>query len=468
MLTLVRAHKGLVGLVGVAAALRCLTMVSYDPILLFQSDAYVYLNKSLELTPSHLRPLMYSLFLKGFLPFHDLRLVAAAQHVLGILIGISVYAVVWRRTRSRALALAASVLPLFDAYVLLLEHYGLAETLFTALAWAGFLLLVWNDDFHPAAVVAAGLCLGLAVLARYAGLVLIVPALLIILTRRVAWTKVIAFLVAFAIPLLIYAAWFKSSAGVFAITTRGGHFLYGRVASFMDCERDLELPPHQEVLCEVSPRPTRPNPNHFVFGDESPARRVEVPEGETLDEVLRDFSFRVIRSQPDLYVKEVGADLVHYIAPGRWTGPQDNRLNIIRFPITPEDAEPFAPLVEQRQGSPPPRWDDSTLLIRDPPASWLRAYQSVVYLHGPLLAAMLVVIIVGLFRVRRRELVLIAGLGAAATLLMAFPVLTVTFDYRFEVPAIPFLCAGTALALSALMKLRDAEPDRPAREDGSA
>jgi hypothetical protein len=141
----------------------------------------------------------------------------------------------------------------------------------------------------------------------------------------------------------------------------------------------------------------------------------------------------------------------------------------VRFPVTRDDPRPYAPLVEKWDGSPPPAWDDHRLRIVRPVASSLRAYQGVVYLHGPLLALMLVLVGIGVLRARGREdrvwllAPALAGIG-----LIVLPVMTVTFDYRFLLPAIPLLSIGAGAALGrwwAPAATNDA-PDRPDREAG--
>jgi hypothetical protein len=84
-------HTPFVLALAAAAAVRAIVGPTYRPALLLQTDAYVYLNKALDMQPSRFRPVLYSLFLKPFLLAGSIALVPWLQHGLGLAIGASIY-----------------------------------------------------------------------------------------------------------------------------------------------------------------------------------------------------------------------------------------------------------------------------------------------------------------------------------------------------------------------------------------
>src|SRR5207247_3093762 len=105
-----------------AAVPRLVVMLGFRPAMLFRLDTFDYLWGAVHLSPNVVNPSGYSLFLWLLLPFHSLVLVAAVQHVLGLVVATLVYAVL-RHYRLPAWGATLAALPvLFDPEPLLIEH----------------------------------------------------------------------------------------------------------------------------------------------------------------------------------------------------------------------------------------------------------------------------------------------------------------------------------------------------------
>src|SRR5207248_1457867 len=108
----------------------------------------------------------------------NLETVAAAQHLLGLGIAVTLYVLLLRRGCARWLAALATAPVLLDAYQLQIEQTVLPEVWFEALIVAGLLFLLWRPVPGLLAVALAGLALGVAVTFRQPGEILIVPAVI--------------------------------------------------------------------------------------------------------------------------------------------------------------------------------------------------------------------------------------------------------------------------------------------------
>jgi hypothetical protein len=83
------------------------TQVAYRPALLF-IDSYAYLGNLHALYPTHIQPIGYDIFLRPFLWLGSLATVAALQHLIGLGMGIAIYAVLVRLGAHRWVAALAA------------------------------------------------------------------------------------------------------------------------------------------------------------------------------------------------------------------------------------------------------------------------------------------------------------------------------------------------------------------------
>lgn len=441
-------HLPIIALVLLSAELRGLATAAYHPGLLFRGDSYGYLSASWHLHPGHYRPLLYGLFLFPWTHSHALGLVVPFQHVLGIAIGVGIYAILVHLGVRPWLAAVAAAPVLLDGYQVDLESFFMAETLFEALVVAAVALLVWKRRPGVFAAVGAGALLGASGLTRSVGMFLVVPAVVFLIAKRVGWWRIVLAVVAFATPLLLYASWYQSERGVFTIEDRDGYFLYGRVATFADCTKFTPTP-EERVLCDPRPPSERPSANFYIWGHDSPIRLLPPHPGANHAAALEDFALRAIRAQPWTYLGVIAGDVLHAFEPGHPVNRQDEPVAIWQFPTTLPALKHLSVDIPPATvpGVPAGSFDPSI-------ARRLARYQRVVYTPGPLLALGLLLGLLGaagLPRFARRRLraesLLLASSGLIVLLV---PAATAMFDYRYVLPTIVLLPPAGAIGASVL------------------
>jgi hypothetical protein len=434
MLEWVRRHWVFLLLLLAGIVLRTLAMVAYVPSLPLRSgDAYQYLARAVSMSVEQsYHPFLYSVLLKPF-TLGSLAWLAAVQHLAGIATGILIYVVLTRFGLSAWLAALGAAPILLDGYQIALEHQPLTESWFELLGVAGLVLAAWSTRPSLATTSAAGFLLGVSVLIRFAGFALLPAVIVFLLTRRVGWTRVAALVASFLIPLLGYAVWFQTQTGTFGLTNRNGFYLYGRVADFASCQ-DVKVPPRERVFC---PENLKHEPGRGLFNAGLPPSIRHDPSYNPLAE---SFARRMIVARPGSFTLAVVSDLGKFFSPvptesDRWLVP--NNLSAR----------------DQRRV---PDGIDAHFRMRPRPAAALRTWQKVVWLHGPLLAVLLLLglagAIVGWSRTRRppfgpESLLFTAG----AFGLLLFPTIFAVYHFRYYVPAIPFAGAAGAMGAATLL-----------------
>jgi 4-amino-4-deoxy-L-arabinose transferase-like glycosyltransferase len=446
--SLVVRHRLFASLLAVSAAIRAVVWFTYQPALFFWGDSYSYLGNSIGLQPNPIRPIGYPLLLHVLLLGHDIAAAPAAQHIFGLVTAVICYAVLRRFGAGPVLASVAVLPLLFDGYLIDIEQYVLAESMFMLLVTAGLAVLAWRNRASLAACAAAGALLGAASLTRTVGMVLIVPAVLYLVLRWSGVLRVIVLTAAFAAPIVAYAAWFDSTWGQFTVTKHDGYFLYGRVSTFAGC--GSYVPSSQRWLCFKGAPGQRQNPNYYVWHEwATPAYR---RRPFALDGELRSFAVRAIAHEPAAYARTIGSDLLHYASAGHWTNRFDTPFWHWRFPagIQPQRLATAEHAVQRHGG---------TLAVDTSLTGPLRDYQRFVFLPGAVMAAALIAAfaaaVVGRRPGQRRlrgEAVLFAS---TALLLPLTAAATTMFDYRYVLPAVPPLCVAAGVAgIVALDRLR--------------
>ncbi len=448
---LLARHRLFAALLAAAAAIRVVVQLAYQPALFFYGDSFAYLANAAKLQPESIRPAGYPAFLRALLWVHDLAVVPAVQHVIGLATGVVVYALVRRLGAGTVAGSIAAAPVLFDAYQLNIEQHILSEALFSLLAIGALAVLVWRGRPTLAACVATGLLLALAALTRSVGLALIAPALVFAIFRA-GPLRTLALAAAFAAPLAAYAAWYSTTPqGTFALTDHDGYFLYGRVADFASCAGAHLGPIKRRVLCDPRPPSERPNPNYYVWHKWSEHRYPGFPRNQSSrNALLESFALGVIRRQPLDYARTVLGDMEHYAAFGRSTGPLDEPLGEWQFHVT----HGLTPLEARREGAEVRKWGGS---LREWPAGQrlLSDYQRVISTPGPLLAAAFLAAVLGAAvatasgagRVLRAEMLTLAAAGLVLPLTAA---MTSMFDYRYLLPSLPILSAAGVLGATVL------------------
>ncbi|MDQ6854116.1 MAG: hypothetical protein M3046_10595, partial [Actinomycetota bacterium] len=204
-----RRHWVFLVVLGIGLVLRVVTQVAYRPALLF-IDSYRYLENLHDLSPTAVsQPLGYTvLLLRPVLSVGNLAVVAGLQHIIGLGMGVAIYALVVRLGARRWVAVLAAAPVLLDAYQLQIEQNIMSEVLLQALVLGAVVLLLWRRPVTLPVLAIAGLLFGLATSVRVVGGVLVLPAVAFALVAGTGgWQRLIraaTIALAFAVPVGAY------------------------------------------------------------------------------------------------------------------------------------------------------------------------------------------------------------------------------------------------------------------------
>jgi Dolichyl-phosphate-mannose-protein mannosyltransferase len=447
------------------------------------NDSFSYVSSAVTLTPETSRPSGYPVYLWLLSPFHSYFLVTASQHLMGLLVAVMIYALARRRFAAPSWVAVLAALPvLYDGFEIQLEHLIMTDTLFLFLAFAALTVLLWNPRPSWRACLAAGLLLGLASTVRSTGLALIPVFALYLLIRFVPgvarggaggrwrlWRALIAGLVAcgiaFAVPIVGYEAWYKSTNGQFTMTESTGVFLYSRVMTFAECSR-MTLPTDLLSLCTSVPPAQRPIAQAYIWDAASPLNRFPAPKfTPTVNKLAEEFAVKAVEAQPLDYARAVWDDTVRSFGWNRQVFPNgatyDEYLFGYQSLIIPGSSFGgySSPEAYYVRGNP------STVVV-NPFAELIRVYQRYVWLPGTVYG---LILLVGLFGVvvrwrRAGREALLPWLCSVA--LIVAPAATAEFDYRYVTTAVPFACLAAAMAFGR--RARGEQPDAPTDAGTSA
>lgn len=462
----------------VGTTLRVLAMLGYRPALWFP-DTYTYVVTVFRPRPDLVRPAGYSMFLKLLEPLHSFGVVAAAQHLLGLATGVLVYLAARRvaRRAPRWVATLAAAPVLLDAYQIELEHLLVSDTLFTFLVVAAVALCTTR---RTGAVAAIGLLLAAATLTRTVGqpLIVVLAAWFALrgrlgssgsLSRRLRPAGVL--LAAALVPILAYGAWFYATYQRVGLVGANGVFMYARTMSFADCA-EMNPPADLRVLCDPRPPERRPPSQEYIWAADSPlVLRPGITFTKENDDLAARFATLAITTQPLDYAASVLREAGRTFTWDRPVYPDAEIYGYYQFPVTepgPPGRYPaqvgadYAKLYEQGA--------IGTEIV-EPFAGWLRAYQNMVRLPGPVLLGILLVPPVAAFARRREAARLAAGPvwlvpWSVAVVLLITPAAAAEFDYRYVLPAVPLACLAAAQSIRPDL-LRQTGGDQRAKEFGN-
>ncbi|GAA0945062.1 hypothetical protein GCM10009560_59730 [Nonomuraea longicatena] len=433
---LLRAHWVLLALLVPAVALRLTAMAGYPPALWFWADSFSYLR---DPAPGTFRPAGYSLFLALLRPLHSLALVTAVQHLIGLAVGVSVYALLHRRgLPGWGAALLVSPI-LLDEFLILAEHMIMADAQFLALVTGAVLALLAGRYGLAGALLAA------ATLTRTIGLPVLVIGLAYALIQVASGHRARRRLVALGLTALLpiggYLAWSGLTTGAYTLTGADGMFLWARTMSFADC---AVIRPRDTRLCPGLPVGQRPAPAFWVWGPklkQFPSKERNARAGA--------FARAAILAQPGDYLAAVAKDLGQVLRWERTEPPRvGGRRNPYHFPLA---ERPVQDEIAERYE----RGPAATRLVA-PYTGWLRGYQRWGYLPYPMVMAVLAAAAT-LAAVRRRWEALLPV--AVALALIVLPPLLTGWDVRYVIPAIPLACLALGLALSTGPQPQEATGD---------
>src|SRR5262249_28922048 len=142
-------------------------------------------DAAIALKPDSTRASGYSLYLDALRPFHSFGVITVSQHLMGLAIGVMIYALARRRFSCPAWLAALLAIPvLFDGFEVQLEHLIMSDTLFLFLSFSAVTILLWSPLrrtpigtpwLHKTSTrcAIAGILIGLSAIVRATGLPLI-------------------------------------------------------------------------------------------------------------------------------------------------------------------------------------------------------------------------------------------------------------------------------------------------------
>jgi len=355
-------------------------------------------------------------------------------------------------------ATLAAVPVLFDAYELQLEGDAVPDVPFGLLVLAALYLLLRSPGQRRAvSTVVAAFLLGVSALLWPVGLVLLAVLLVVLLgallIRRAGLVTVLAALLAGALPVAAYAAWFSVHEHQFSLTRSDGVYLWSRTMSFANCAV-IKPPPGYLVLCPPPGREGAARMASSLYIWNGNSNLLRLPGGRFSAQTNRlalRFALRAIAAQPGDYAAAVGHD---FSLSFFWDRPVHPDAGIIdRYQFT-DAATAWVPASMRTPGGGTVAGDQAaynngrpapTRAVQ-PYASWLVSYQRYAYLPGTLLGVILLAGLAGM-AVRRR----VGGAGmpwAFAVTILLVPPLIADFDLRYLVPAVPVACLAAALAFA--------------------
>ena len=279
--------------------------------------------------------------------------------------------------------------------------------------------------------------------------VLLAVLLIALLIRRAGLVTVLAALLAGALPVAAYSAWFSIHRHQFSLTRSDGVYLWSRTMSFADCAV-IRPPAAERPLCP--PPGPRIAASLYIWNANSPV--LAMPSGRfsaRTNHLALRFALRAIAAQPGGYAAAVGHDFALSFFWDRPVHPDAAIVDRYQFADaatawvpptlwTPGGGTLAGDQAAYNNGRPAP-----TRVVQ-PYASWLVTYQRYVYLRGTLLGVILLAGLAGMV-IRRR----VSGPGlpwAFAVTILLVPPLVADFDLRYLVSAVPVACLAAALAFA--------------------
>jgi Dolichyl-phosphate-mannose-protein mannosyltransferase len=413
------------------------------------NDSFQYMNDVVAFHPDVTRVAGYAVFLKILEPLHSYALITILQHLMGVAVGVMVYALARHRFGAPAWVAALAAVPvLYDGFQIQLEHLILSDVPFEFLITLAATLVLWDKKVSWRRWALAGLIVGVSATVRSLGEPLIVVFVVYLIIQRAGWRALGSTLVACAVPVLLYASWFKVDYGQFAMTDSQGVFLYSRVMTFAECSQ-MHVPTDELSLCTTTPPAKRPIAQAYIWTNVSPLDRFPPTKFSPLpNQLAEDFAKRAILSQPVGYLKAVAHDVLFTFHWKRSVFPNAATYDEYLFgkhslAVPSWAAQPYHGYSSQAAYY---GHGDPLTKVVNPYAVIIRDYQRYVWLPGTVYGLILLIGLGGMIPAWRRW-------GGPAVLpwtisvvLIVVPAATAEFDYRYVLPAVPFACLAAAMA----------------------
>ena len=477
-----RRHWLMTALLLAGLVLRVIAQVTYRPALIY-IDTLKYLYNAWPGTD----PLGYKGVLKAILLVGNLQAVAAVQHLVGLGMGVAIYAVLLRRGVPRWLSALAAAPVLLDAYELQNEQTIMPDLWFDALMVVALVVLLWQPRPTRRAIALAGIALGLSVTIGQATEVLILPAVIYLAIAVSGWWRkaraVALMCVAFVLPIAGYMSLSAAFSGHFWLSRAGTSQLYGRMAEAADCAT-LKVPSYERSLCPTAKQKAL-GTDGLDHDASSPLQLYVAPAGMSQQKAISSFIRAVLVQQPLRVLEGTVTDAARLYEVTRVTSPGDTSISRWQFQTTYPGYENYVRTNPQGliilglkvQNPPPdfvyqplsPAMGGKAMVIR-PLADFLHAYQlDGGYTPGPLYLAATVLGLIGtlsLIRLRGkrrrqpdpaapppadRELALACCLFFLSAVAILLASDFTEFSWRYQLPAIMTLPPAGALGLAVLL-----------------
>jgi hypothetical protein len=457
------------------ALIRSFAQLVYWPSVLQFADAIRYARIGYWSGAFHdnWAPAGYAVFLR-LLRFVSSSIGATiiCQHALGLATAVLLTSAARRAgARTPWQLLPGAVVALVGDYTFL-EHLLMPESLFLFLAGAGLFAAIraLEGDGRRWGVL-SGVAFGLGALVRSNALPLLAFLALSVLpvpvSRRHAATSAMAWGVGCGAALVFVYAVVSAAVGPYTgLGNMTGWYLYGRTAPFADCTRMAvdDDSPDMAALCEATPPEKRYGPYYYTWEASGPGRTrwsaVTGPD-PAYDRMVMRFAVDAIRRQPLDYLIAVLNDLVRIVAPGYRANPGNGQFMAAysfgwRDDVTLENIQ--RALSQKYSGTEVRRNKGGVFLMT--------AYQEATRLPGAFLVIVGGCAAVGLLRssgTRRGEVLLVLLSGLC---LLLIPVLLVTWDFRYTLPATPVLALAAVIGFAPPSR-KDADHPAFPRATGS-
>jgi hypothetical protein len=415
------------------------------------NDSFSYVSSADTMTLDPTRPSGYSVYLWVLEPLHSYALVTISQHLMGLAVGVMIYALARHRFGAPAWVAVLFSLPvLYDGFEIQLEHLIMSDTLFLFLAMAAVTLVLWSPRPQWWTCLIAGLLLGLSAVVRATGLPLVAVFVIYLLIRFApSWRYLVAgvagCLIAFAVPYAAYEGWYDVQHGEFTTNEAMGVFLYSRVMTFADCSQ-MRLPVDLLPLCTTVPPAQRPVAQAYIWTEASPLDRFPAPKfTPQVNKLAEQFAIKAIEAQPLAYANTVFDDSVRSFSWSRTVFPNAATYDeyLFGYKSLGIPSSPYrgysTPEAYYAQGNP------ATAVV-NPFAAAIRVYERYIWMPGTVYGLILLIGLGGIVLGWRRRggEALLPWLCSVA--LIVVPAATAEFDWRYVLTAVPFGCLAAALA----------------------
>jgi len=451
-----RRHWMLAALLVLGAGLRVLTVLAYSPAILY-IDSLLYLHNLQALRPDGLNPIGYNLILTVLLWIGDLRFVTIVQHLLGLAMAVSIYALLLRHGARRWLAAAATAPVLLDGYQLQIEHNIMTDVWFQALLVGIAAVLTWRGQPSPRHAAAAGVLIGFAVVVRLVGITMLVPAVAYLIVAGSRWgtrsgwrhigLRATAMTAGFVVVMASYLGYYRAATGQWGLTGAGGGVVYGRAAVIADCTQ-LTLGSWERLICPKEPRDAREGVDYYTHSFDAPPKTINLPASVPMGEVQSDFAWEVFANQPLDLAGAIAVDFLKGFRPLKTDA--ENDVSVGRWHFQASYPYFFDETIVRAEAL---QHGDVPIGVNEPLAQILRGYQLWGgFTPGTLLGVALLVGTaggLGLGRARhsgiRAASLLASGLGATVLLTAA----AFEFSWRYQLPSLVLLPMAGVLGITA-------------------